>query len=325
MAGDRLVAKAEGDACVHHCLTFHHVREILRGDGGVREHVQVRQPPDDGTGLFPPVGWLAVESADIFALFKVERVLFPVPPDRHVHVLGGVLGCAGTQAVQAQGVFVIIAAVVVIFAAGVQFAEYQLPVPALLLFVPVQRTAPAQVLHLNGAVQVPGDGDEGAVALPGLVNGVGENFKHRVLAALQPIGTENNAGPLPHPVRAFQRGNALVAIVFFYCHCPFPFRIVSHIGNIVSYSAKNFKAEPDAEISSVPVTKFLRECSCAKFYIINLSPRQSTFNSGFYTFSTEFSTLLCKHKKPRKIRSRFSAFESGNGGRRSLLRRPLFF
>ncbi len=250
MAGDCLAAEAEGDARVHHRLTLHHVGEILRRDGGVREHVQIRKPPDGGAGLFTPVGGLVVESANVFALFKVERVLLPIPADGHVHVLGGVLGCAGTQAVQTQGVFVVIAAVVVVFAAGVQLAEYQLPVPAPLLFVPVQRTAPAQILHLNGAVQVPGNGDEGAVALPGLVNGVGENLKHRVLAALQPIGTENNAGPLPHPVRAFQRGNALVAIVLFWCHCPFPFHFVSPIGNIVSYSSKNFKAEPDAKISS---------------------------------------------------------------------------
>ena len=41
-----------GDALVHHRLALHHVGEVVRRDGDVREHVQVRQPPGPGAGLF---------------------------------------------------------------------------------------------------------------------------------------------------------------------------------------------------------------------------------------------------------------------------------
>ena len=54
-----------------------------------------------------------------------------------------------------------------------------------------------------------------AVALPGLVDGVGQDLKDGVLAALQPVGAENDSGALAHPVRALQRGNGLVIIFLF--------------------------------------------------------------------------------------------------------------
>ena len=113
------------------------------------------------------------------------------------------MGGAGAQTVETQGVLVVVAGAVVIFAAGVEFTVHQLPVVALFLFVPVHRAAPARVLHLDGTVGKAGEGDDPAVALPGLVDGVGENFKDRVLAAVQSVGAENNAGPLAHPVRSF--------------------------------------------------------------------------------------------------------------------------
>ena len=114
------------------------------------------------------------------------------------------MGGASAQTVEPQGVFIVVAAVVVVFSAGVQLAENQLPVELLLALVPVQRTAAALVLHFDGAVRVPGDGDEGAVALARLVDGVGEDLKDRVLAAVQPVGPENNTGTFPHPVRALE-------------------------------------------------------------------------------------------------------------------------
>ena len=133
----------------------------------------------------------------------MEAVLKAVPPDGHVHVAGGVLGGAGAQTVEAQGVLVVVAGGVVILAAGVKLAVHQLPVVSLLLFIPVHRAAPARVLHLDGAVRKAGEGDDPAVALPGLVDGVGEDLKDCVLAAVQSVGAENNAGPLAHPVCSF--------------------------------------------------------------------------------------------------------------------------
>ena len=205
LAQRRLAAEAEGDALVHHRLALHDVGKVLRRDGDVGEHIQVRQPAGAGAGLFllafgeRRLGQLTHQ----FAPLEVEAVLKAVPPDGHVHVAGGILGGAGAQTVEAQGVLIVVAGGVVILATGVKLAVHQLPVIALLLFVPVHRAAPARVLHLDGAVRKAGEGDDPAVALPGLVDGVGEDLKDCVLAAVQSVGAENNAGPLAHPVCSF--------------------------------------------------------------------------------------------------------------------------
>ena len=265
MAGGGLVPEAEGHARVDHGLPLHHVGEILRGDGGVREHVQIRQPPDGGAGLAAPVRRFLLQTAHVLAPLEMQGVFFPVPADGHIHVPGGVLRGAGAETVQSQRVFVVVAAVVVVLSAGVQLAEYQLPVVFLLLLVPVHRAAPALILHLDGAVGEAGDGDEAAVALPRLVDGVGEDLKYRVLAAVQPVGAENNAGAFPHPVRAFQRGNALVSVIVFCRHCLFPFLPVPNIGNIVPYAAKNFKGGPERAAPAVRPALFARNVLAQNF------------------------------------------------------------
>lgn len=56
------------------------------------------------------------------------------------------------------------------------------------------------------------------MAAPGLVDGVGQYLEYRVLAALQPIGAKNDAGPLPYPVRPFQTGDTFIIISRFLCH-----------------------------------------------------------------------------------------------------------
>ena len=43
------------------------------------------------------------------------------------------------------------------------------------------------------------------MALPGLVDGVGEDLKYRVLAAVQAVGAENHTRTLADPVRALER------------------------------------------------------------------------------------------------------------------------
>ena len=97
-----------------------------------------------GRGVFP-------SSPTISPRSKVQGVFKAVPPDGDVHVPGGVLGGAGAQAVEPQGIFVVVAGDVVVLAAGVQLAVHQLPVVPLLLLIPVHRAAPARVLHLDGA------------------------------------------------------------------------------------------------------------------------------------------------------------------------------
>ena len=217
-----LQPQPEGDAGVHHGLAVEHVVKVFLGDADVREDLQVRPPVDGGAGLFPvrrlDLQLLALLALDL-ALFEAQTVLVPVPPDGDVHILGGVLGGAGAQTVEAQGVFIVPALVVFVLAAGVQLAKDQLPVEALLRGVPVQRAAAAEILHLDGLVLKIGEGDEIAVTLPGLVDGVGEDLKDGVLAAVQPVGAEDDPGALAHPVRALQLGDAVVSVLLVcFCH-----------------------------------------------------------------------------------------------------------
>ena len=204
-AGGGLVLEPEGDPGVDHSLALHHIGVIFRWDINVRKHVQVGLPVEGGAGLFPGVG-LFLEPAHVLAFFKVEGVLEAVPADEGVKVLAGVLGGAGAQTVEAEGVLVVVVPAAVL-AAGVELAEHQLPVELALLLVPVHRAAPAQVLHLDGVVQETGDRDEVAVALLGFVDGVGEDLKDGVLTAVQPVGAKDDAGALADPVGPLQGGD----------------------------------------------------------------------------------------------------------------------
>ena len=142
----------------------------------------------------------------------MQLVALIVPADDHVHIFRGVLRGAGAQPVQAKGIFIILAVVVFILAAGIHLTEDQLPVVALLVLVPVHGAAAAEILHLDGLVRVSGDGDEIAKALPRLINGIGENLKHGMFAALQPIRAENDRRTLAHAVRTLEHGDAVVAV-----------------------------------------------------------------------------------------------------------------
>ena len=142
----------------------------------------------------------------------MQGVFFPVAPDGHIHVFRGVLRGARAEAVEAERVLVVFALVVFILAAGVHFAEDQLPVVALLLLVPVHRTAAPEILHLNGLVFVARNGYNIAESLARLVDRVRENFKHCVLAALQPVRAEDDAGAFAHALRALEHRDAVIAV-----------------------------------------------------------------------------------------------------------------
>ena len=189
-----LVPKAEDHPRVHHRLAVEDVGEVVCGDVRLGEDLQVGQPGDGGARLLP-VGGGDLHLSHQASLFKMQVIPLAVPADHHVHKPGGILGGAGAQAIQAQGVFIVVPGGVVILAPGVELTEHQLPVVFSHLFVPVHRAAPAKVLHLNPAVPEPGEDDLLAVALPGLVDGVGEDLEHRVLAALQPVRAEAASAP----------------------------------------------------------------------------------------------------------------------------------
>ena len=211
----RLVFEHKFDMAVDYRLPLERVQIIVHRDIDIREHLKVGLPADRGAGLFAVCRLFMkalLGAGFVFALFKVQGVLKPVAHHGHVHVFRGILGRAGAEAVQAKRKLIVFACVVFIFAACVQLAEHQLPVIAFLVLVPLDRDAAPVVCDFDRAVRVAGGDDLGAVALARLVDRVGQDLEHRVLAALQPVRTENDAWALAHTVRALERGNALVAV-----------------------------------------------------------------------------------------------------------------
>ena len=165
-----LVAEFEGDPLIHHRLTAQYIPVVFHGDVDVRKHLLVRLPMEHRAGLLP-VRRLLFQAAHVSAPFKVEVIPITVPADGGIEEFGSILGGTGAQAIQAQGILVVLA-VFAILAAGVHFTENQLPVIAFFLLVIVHRTAAAKILHFNTQVLVAGDNDGVTVALPGFVDGV---------------------------------------------------------------------------------------------------------------------------------------------------------
>ena len=219
-----LVAEPEGDALVDHRLTAQHIPEVFHGNVNLRKNLFVRLPVEKGAGLFPVRGGL-FQAADVPALLKMEVIPEAIPADGSVEILRGVLGGAGAQTVEAQRILIVLA-VFAVLAAGVHLTEHQLPVIALLPLVIIHGTATAEILHLHAEVLVAGDDDGIAIALSGLINGVGENLKHRVLAALQIIRPKDNRRALAHPLFVLQGRNTVIPVYFllflshnsFTCH-----------------------------------------------------------------------------------------------------------
>ena len=186
------------------------------------EDLQVRAPLDGGAGAVA-IGGLDLErlllGAHDLALLEVEGVLVAVAPDRDVHVLGGVLGRAGAQAVGTEREVVVAALVVVVLSAGVELAEDELPVKALLGRVPIERAAAAVVLDLDGAVAEGGEGDQVAVALARLVDRVGQDLECGVRAAVEPVRAEDDGGAQAYALLVLELTDAVVAIVCgVLCH-----------------------------------------------------------------------------------------------------------
>ena len=214
-AAAHLIFQHEFDVAVDDCLTLERIEVVIHRDVDVGENLKVGLPSDRRAGL-SGVRRLFREAflcaGPVFALFEVQAVLEPVAHDGDVHVFRGILRRAGTETVQAERELIVFAGVVLVLAACVQLAEHELPVIALFLFVPFDRDAAAVVGDFDRAVRIADSRDVGAVALARLVDGVGEDFEHCVLAALQTVRAENDARALAHAVRALQRGYTVVAV-----------------------------------------------------------------------------------------------------------------
>ena len=156
---------------------------------------------DTGAGLAAGVGF-GPQPTDVLAFFKMKIIAFAIPQHLYIHVFRRILRGAGTKAIESQRIFVVAIAGAIVFAAGIQFAKDQFPVVALLLGVIIHRAAAAEILHFDAAIGIAGGDDLFAISLPGLINGIGEDFEHRMLTALQTIGAKNNAGAFANPIGA---------------------------------------------------------------------------------------------------------------------------
>ena len=222
LAGLGLVFEDKLQTGVDHSLTLQGFQEELQRDVDIGKDFQIRFEALTGAGLFAGIRGLAHavrRIGDVFALAELKLIHEAVTTRDDRHIFGSILGGAGAQTVEAQRVFVGLAAIVLIFTAGIHLAIDQLPVIALLFLVIIQRYTAAKVLDLDGLVQIAGHVDDVAEAFAGFVDGVGENFKKGVLAAVQTVRTENNARAFPHPIGALQRRNALVAVFLFHFFC----------------------------------------------------------------------------------------------------------
>ena len=171
-----LYPQTERDARVDDSLAVQHVFKVLYRNINIGEHLAVGTPFDQRAGLFP-VGRLHDQLLSLFpadlALFEVKLILVSVTPDRDVHVLRGILCCAGAETVQSERILIVSPVGVLVLAAGIQLTEDELPVEALLHRVPVDRASATEVLYLDRSVLIACQRDRIAVALTGLVNRVG--------------------------------------------------------------------------------------------------------------------------------------------------------
>ena len=228
-AGLCLPPEDKTQAGIDHSLLFQHLFKVFLGDVGVGEHIQVQLEAVGGARLafIGLPDQVVLSFCHVLPPLKMEGVLPAVPAGDHVHIFRGILGGAGAQAVEAQGELVVFPFVVLVFAAGVQLAVDQLPVVAALPLVVIHGHAPPEILHFNGAIGKMGHMDAVSIAFPRLVDGVGEDLKKSVSAALDAVGTKDHPGAFAHPVRPFEGRDAFVAVFFFLlsghsASCPWP-------------------------------------------------------------------------------------------------------
>ena len=214
------VGEVEGQARVDDSLTAEDIFIVAAGDVDVGKDLIVRLPVDDAAGAAALVG-LFVQAAHILALLEVEVVVEAVAVDVGGHPCRGVLGGAEAQTVQAEAEFIVVLALAVL-AACVHLTEQQLPVVALFPLVPVHGHTAAKVLDDDAAILAAGDIDGVAVAVAGLVDGVGDDLKDGVGAALHAVRAEDDGRALAHTVGPLQRSDAFVAIFLFSCHAAPP-------------------------------------------------------------------------------------------------------
>ena len=99
----------------------------------------------------------------------MERVLLSVALYFRVHIFAGILGCAKTESVESEGVFIASAGICFILSAGVHLAENKLPVIFAVFFIEADGDSAAEILNLNRTVKISCYYYSVAVAFPCLI------------------------------------------------------------------------------------------------------------------------------------------------------------
>ena len=178
---------------------------LLEGVVGELQHLE-----DLFVGLEAHRGAVAVGLADDRQLVLrhaagiVLAVALAVAAHRDRQPLGQGVDAGHAHAVQAAGDLV---AVVVELAAGVQFGHDHLHRGHAFLGMDVHGDAAAVVAHGDAVVGVQDDGDVGAEAGHGLVDGVVHHFVHQVVQAAHVGGTDVHGRALAHRGQPFENGN----------------------------------------------------------------------------------------------------------------------
>ena len=213
-----LGAEDKGDARIDDRLPPQQVLKKCNRNADIGEDLQVRLPMHHSTGapgFFAGEGTL-LQLAVHLALAESDGALGGTVVGVNLHVFRAVLRCAGAKTVKPQRIFVgRRLGVVVVFSSGVELAINQVPVPAPLGFVPAKRNAAPEILNRQAAVAIDGGNNPGPVPFARFVNGIGENFKKRVLAALQTVRAEDNGGTLADTVRTFEGFDALIVVLLW--------------------------------------------------------------------------------------------------------------
>ena len=204
-------------AVIYDSLPAQHILKLRCRDVDVGKDLGVGLPADDRAGAATGER-LLLQTAHVFALFEIQMVVEAVAVDIGGHPLAGVLGGAQTQTVQTQAE-VIVAAALAVFAAGVQLAEDQLPVPAFLDLIVIYRNAAPEVLDLDDVFGEKGDIDAVAVTVARLVNGVGHDFKNGMGAPFHTVRAKDDRRALAHTVGAFELAYGFVSVfLLFFRH-----------------------------------------------------------------------------------------------------------
>ena len=170
---------------VYNCLPPQCVTVVIIRHVNFRKDIQIRHPAGTGAGLLFPCR-LFFQAANIFPFFKVQVVLIAVPNNFHIHIGRCKLGGTQTQAVESQGIGIVVLAGI-IFSSGIQFTVYQFPVIPIFILVKIHRTSTAEVLYFYRVILILRHNNFSAVSCAGFINGIGNDFKNRMGTAIQTI------------------------------------------------------------------------------------------------------------------------------------------